>query len=160
VVLDESDTEAPGVVNITNTDIIRGSDTEGTLCISVGSIGLFIDPPTDNVSQPIELGYLVEVGSEHSFHFQLEFPSDEPVPVKAVDGVVWVNFIDKPAELFDAEFTVSAVDKAGNISEKSSPIRVTDSGTGSGCSTAGSGSVSLVFLLLTTLWIQKRRYLD
>jgi len=156
VVQNEGDTEAPGVVGILNTDIIRGDNTDGTLCISVGSIGFFIEPPTDNESQQNELGYLVEIESVNSFHFALFLDSDGPVPVKAIDGVVWVNFNDKPKELFDAEFTISAVDKAGNISEKSSPIRLTDSGTGGGCSTAGSGSGSLILLLLTALWIQKR----
>lgn len=164
IIPDDQDTRPPGTVTILDTEIIRGEDTTGTLCVSVGSLGFTIEPPTDDVSAGHQLGYLVEIVSEEGFPVYLfsmnaeTIPEPgETIPVKAEGDVVWVNFYDRPKKTLDATFTLAAVDQAGNVSEKSSPVRITDPGIGGGCSTTGQGSASTVLLLAVACWFTLRR---
>jgi uncharacterized protein (TIGR03382 family) len=151
------DTNPPAQVEVTSAEVIRGSDTSRTLCKSIGSIGFFITPPVDNQTPGDYLGYVVNYRSgsiaEQAFREEL----GESNPMRAQDGVVWVNFYDRPKEDLIAEFTLVAMDEAGNIGQESSPVQVEAEGIGTGCSSSGSGSGALGAVALIAVWIVRRK---
>lgn len=160
VVVQPAEPVAPGKVELISTDLDRGPDTKGTLCISVGSLGFEVSAPGDDYTPPDKLGYLIEMLEPADdwwrFEHHLMF-TDEPTPLQADEGWVWFNFDDMPEEPVDWTFRLAAVDEDGNLGEWSDPINTTHKGMDFGCATAAGGeSVGMVFLIFVGLWWRRR----
>ncbi len=146
---------APGQVEVLSTDLDRGPNTEGTLCIAVGSLGFQVSAPEDDLTPPGALGYVLEMVEPEEdwwrFEDNLGF-DEEPAPLLAEDGWVWFNFFDMPEDPVEWTFRLAAVDTDGNQGEWSQPITVSHPGKDfGGCATGGGGGSplgSMVLLLL------------
>jgi hypothetical protein len=156
-VVDPQDTSRPARVVVTDTEVIRGSDTEGTLCISIGSIGFSVTPPEDDRTAGDLLGYVVSLrsGSIDEQAFVEGLGAEHPI--EANDGVVWVNFDDRPREDLIAEFTLAAMDEAGNIGQESLPVQIEAGAIDTGCNTAGSSGCAPGAIVLIVVWLVRRK---
>ena len=139
--------------------VVRGENTEGTLCISVGSLGFAVEAPVDNVTGADSLGDVVEwiSGSPTQESF---FTDQGPgTPIEAVDGVVWLNFSDRREDALSGSFCLAAMDEAGNQGEFSEALVVEHPGESSGgCATTSGGDFGLMaFFGLTLLVLRLRR---
>lgn len=153
------DTESPGQVIVEEVLVVRGEDTEGTLCVSVGSLGFAVEAPADNVTGADSLGYVVEwlSGSPINESF---YPDQGPgTPIEAVDGVVWMNFSDLREEALSGSFRLAAMDEAGNQGEFSEAVSVEHPGESSGgcATTSGGDSGPMAFFGLALLVLRLRR---
>ncbi|MBN2498302.1 MAG: hypothetical protein JXR96_27170 [Deltaproteobacteria bacterium] len=141
---DPGDTSPPGQVTLESIEVVRGQEVEGTLCLSIGSLGFLVEPAAGDVDEESSLGYLVEwlSGSPETDRFvEGQGPG---VALRSVDGVVWLNFLDRREEPLSGAFRIAAVDEAGNQGPFSNEVVAEHLGVSSGgCSTAGGGSSGL-----------------
>lgn len=155
-----SDLSPPSTPTVTLMKVQRGDDwgqddgcftNMGTSCDGIAYVLLHVEAQ-DDTSPQRELGYLVETTSTR---FDVS-----ATPVRSDDrGEILVSFHgtdDGEADL-RATFEITAVDKAGNVSLKSTPITITNKG--SGCRVARNTPTGLLWSLglLLTLTLRQRR---
>ncbi|MBN2493200.1 MAG: hypothetical protein JXR96_01310 [Deltaproteobacteria bacterium] len=158
---DPDDTSPPGRVTLEKIEVHRGQDVEGTLCLSIGALGFFVEPAAEDVDEESSLGYVVEwlSGSPETDRFiEGQGPG---AALRAIDGVVWLNFMDGREEPLSGTFRIAAVDEAGNQGPFSNEVVAEHPGVSSGgCSSSGGGSFGLVgaftFLGVGILLVRRR----
>lgn len=156
-----SDLSPPSAPTVTLVKVQRGDDwgqddgcftNVGTSCDGVAYVLLHVEAQ-DDTSPLRDLGYLVETTSTR---FDVS-----ATPVRSDDrGEILVSFhgTDNGEADLRATLEITAVDKAGNISLKSTPLKVTNKG--SGCRVARNTPTGLLWTLamLLTLMLRQRRH--
>lgn len=162
------DRSPPQKVASAGVAIVRGRGPRGgcgsqtsTSCDDLGTVTLHPTAPSDDRTAPGDLGYLVKLVGGH-------LPEGATLPSDAVladpsTGILvagWTDGATDDQESIDFSVTLTAVDRGGNAGPESDPIRVQDSGRGSGCRTARGGdgsSFAMVLGLLTAARVATRR---
>lgn len=134
-----------------------GCETAATSCDDIGAFTLTFEAPSDNLSQPENIGYVIELvdGS---------LPSGVTLPAEPVrrnsSGELFFAFKDDSTDLKALNFSLrlTPIDEAGNLGPSTDPIRFSDPGD-TGCNVAGAPSVgsALTYGLLALLILAARR---
>lgn len=160
-----TDTQAPGVAGLDRLDISRGvgpmqegCDQVATSCDDLGLINIFLAPPSDDQSQASALGYMITL-KDGALPGGLGLPEG---PVRAAEDnslyLTWIDGAQDKQEPLGFTLEIFAVDEAGNVGEPLE-VRVSDPGSGEGCSAAPGqkGPLLPVLGLLLGLFLLGRR---
>ncbi len=167
------DTTAPGAVSEVSMQIQRGvgpmsdgCDQVMTSCDDLGWLSLRFQAPQDDQNGPEDIGYRLEV-VEGTPPGDLGFPSTLIIPQGGVsDGEVsfvfpWLDGASDEQEPFSFVLRITAVDRAGNPSDVSEELVVSDSGSSEGCRSSpgkfAGGSEAWMMLLLGLFWLRRRQ---
>jgi hypothetical protein len=130
-----------------------------TSCDDIGSIRVSIGEVSDDLTPVEAIGYrLIIEGDTGDTGIPV---GDSQTLLAYPDGEVFVRFIDDDVYNegeWDFTVRVVAVDQAGNESEPTPPIRLTQSA--GGCSATGAAPLASTILpgALALLWLRRRRH--
>ncbi|MDD9934281.1 MAG: hypothetical protein OXT09_11800, partial [Myxococcales bacterium] len=152
-VLDERAPDAPVLMD----GAMRAHDGETGCatdsCGDFATVSFALSPPSDNHSPPGNLVYAIYFGRDPAGARS----ASEPVALVPRDGGEIFSFVDFGWGEGDVYATVTALDMAGNESERSAVMKVYDEG--GPCAVAGSrgGLSTLGWVMLALLLIARRR---
>lgn len=154
------DSKPPSAIADPSFTVERGHGPEGGCgsqssdsCADVGSISIHFEPATDDRTDAVSMGYLLEVigGTAPA---DSTWPSS---PVRASEGntlyLHWVDGDHDDQEAIDLTLAISAIDRGGNKGPPTE-LRIRHGGSDEGCRVSGSGvdlSWSLVLVALLAL---------
>lgn len=158
IVANPSDQLAPREPTVSLVKVQRGddwTDDDGcgpqvhSSCDGLAFVLLEVDAQ-DDTSPSSELGYVIATQNK-----QLNIPAG-PVRKDATGQLMLVfrDISDDGTDDFEATLEISTVDKAGNVSLKSTPITVTNKG--SGCRVAPNAPTGLLWTALMLLTLTRR----
>lgn len=151
-----TDDQPPAVVGEVDVSISRGKAPDCRLgtcssssCDGVGFVTLVFDPPTDDQSSDLDMGYEIEVIEGEAP--QGLFPDGAVMALRnssAFDLTFeWADGATDDQEALDFTIVLRAVDAAGNVGPDSEPIVIADPGGKAGCN-VGHQEPPLALLLL------------
>jgi len=162
IVANPSDQLAPSEPTVSLVKVQRGDDWQeddgcgshaSSSCDGLAFVLLKVEAQ-DDTGPDSGLGYVFETKNT-----QLSIPAG-PVRTDAAGQIMLIfkDVSDDGKDDFDATLEVSAVDKAGNVSLRSTPITI--SNKGSGCRVARNTPTGLLWTLamLLTLTLRQRRH--